>query len=117
MAASSLDEQVARLTDADLISATSIPLLESHVQHQVASRTYNGRVCRGLLKLYQMQPTKANTENIVTILVKVGSCTDAGSKAWSWAVACEMRLAHAFDAACCRPADRPRLHHAGCAGV
>jgi hypothetical protein len=89
MAASPLDEQVARLTDADLISATSIPLLESHLQHQVASRTYNGRVCRGLLKLYQMQPTKANTENIVTILVKVGSCTDAGSKPWSWAVACE----------------------------
>ena len=68
----SASEEVSRLRDSAFFNEATILLLEKFVKEEAASTAvYNAKANRGLLKLYQMYPTRLNVENVALILVKV----------------------------------------------
>jgi hypothetical protein len=84
-------EEKVQLSDAEYFNVQSLPVLEASVANQVckaspyvscfphiassamqvAKATYNARANRGVLKLYQLNPSKQDTNVVVQILAKV----------------------------------------------
>ncbi|KXZ47474.1 hypothetical protein GPECTOR_35g912 [Gonium pectorale] len=58
------------LTGADRYSPEKLPLLEQHVDEQVANRTWNLDANVALLRFYQFSPASVKPQLIVKILVK-----------------------------------------------
>jgi hypothetical protein len=68
---SALDE-VSKLRDSAYFNEATIPLLEKLVAEQARiASVYSAKANRGLLKLYQMFPSRLNLDLVTVILVKV----------------------------------------------